>query len=90
MNLLERFLHEQYHTDDGQPVLFCCTECDYTSTSVGSIHAHAEQHRDIAIDPFGLLVPPWRLANVEALWELTEIHVVDDDRTVSAAEVEGL
>jgi len=90
MNLLERLLHEQYHTTDGEPVVFCCRECDYTSLSVGAIHAHAEQHRDIAIDPFGLIVPPWRLANVEALWQLVEIAVVDSGRTVDREAVAEL
>jgi len=90
MNLLETLLHEQYYTTDGDPVVFRCRECDYTSLSVGSIHAHAEQHRDIAIDPFGLLIPPWRLGNHDELWGHVEIAVVDSDRTVGREAVAGL
>jgi len=90
MNALERLLYDRYHTVDGDLVVFRCTECGHSSFSVGALHAHAEQHRDIAIDPFGLVVPPWRLANVEALWELTEIVAVDGEETVEPTEVEGL
>jgi len=73
MNLLERLFHEQ-HTVDGEPVVFRCRECGYQSVSLGQLHGHAEQHRELAIDPFGLVVPPWRWGDAEALMAFTEIY----------------
>jgi len=90
MNRLEGLLHSQWHTTDGDLVVFQCAECDYASLSVGQLHGHAEQHRDLAVDPFGLIVPPWRWAEMEELWALTEIVTVDGGRTVTRQDVVGL
>ena len=43
MSLLER-IHEEYESDGGL-VLFRCTECEFTSMSLGLLHAHVEGHR---------------------------------------------
>lgn len=80
MNLL----HEQYDVD-GDPVLFSCTECEYVSLSIGSLHAHCEQHRGW----FGFQLP-WRLGDFEALMELTEIVRVQEVEEIALKEVDKL
>ena len=84
MTLLD-YLHEQYQTQDGRPVIFECTECGYRSQSLGSLHAHAERHRGW----HGWQLP-WRYGDVEALMELTEVVAIEDSETVDLAEVDGL
>lgn len=83
------FLHEQYESD-GRLVLFCCTECDYTSLSLGSLHAHCEKHRGYT--RFNIQIPFTRtwFANVEELMELTEVVRVDEVTRISLGQVEGL
>lgn len=84
MTLLD-YLHEQYQTHDGRPVLFRCTECGYRSQSLGSLHAHIEGHRGW----FGFQLP-WRYGDADALMELTEVVAIEDSEAVSLAEVDGL
>lgn len=76
--------HEQYESDNAV-VLFSCTECDHVSLSLGSLHAHAEQHRGW----FGFQWP-WRYGDFDQLMELTEIVRVQEVEEISIEEVEGL
>jgi len=77
-------LHEQYQSENAL-VLFSCTECEYVSLSLGSLHAHAEQHREL----FGLQLP-WRYGDFEELMELTEVVRVQEVEEISLQGVEGL
>jgi len=81
MTLLD-YLHEQYETADGRPVLFECTECGYRSQSLGRLHAHCEKHRGL----FGFQLP-WRYGDFEALMELTEVIRVDETTNITINEV---
>jgi len=80
-------LHEQYESD-GQLVLFRCTECGYTSMSLGSLHAHIERHRGYT--RFNIQIPLTKTAmgDFEKLMELTEVVRVDDEETVALEEVD--
>lgn len=82
--MLNRLLHEQYEADGGL-VLFRCTECNHTSMSLGSLHAHAEKHRGL----FGLNWP-WRYGDFDELMKLTEVVRVDGAEEITLEEVEGL
>ncbi|ADQ67512.1 hypothetical protein [Halogeometricum borinquense] len=88
MSLLDR-LHEEYESD-GSLVLFRCTECGQTAMSLGSLHAHCEQHRGYT--RFGFQIPFTRTspANFDQLMELTEVLRVEETSTISLADVEGL
>jgi hypothetical protein len=86
--ILDR-LHEEYYVDDDL-VLFRCSECGYTSLSLGSTHAHIERHRGYT--RFGIQIPFTKtaLANVDALMERTEVVRVNETSDISIKEVEGL
>lgn len=84
MTLLD-YLHEQYETADGRPVIFECTECGYRHQSLGRLHAHAETHRGW----HGWQLP-WRHGDFAALMELTEVVAIEDSEPVTLDDVEGL
>lgn len=84
------FLHEQYHTADGDLVVFRCTECGYASLSLGSLHAHVETHRGYT--RFNIQLPftkTW-FANVDELMERTEVLRVSATEEIGLEEVENL
>lgn len=87
--MIQKLLHEQYEAD-GDLVIFRCTECDYASMSLGSLHAHAETHRGYT--RFGIQVPFTKtaLANVDELMKLTEVVRVADAEEIEVEEVKGL
>lgn len=64
-------------------VIYRCTECDETSTSLGELHAHAEKHRGL----FGIQWP-WQVGDFDALMDYTEILQVDDYSVVGLQDVE--
>jgi len=71
-------------------VLFRCSECEYTSMSLGSLHAHVETHRGYT--RFGIQIPLTKtaMANVDELMKLTEVVRVEETSETSLSEVEGL
>ena len=87
--MLERLFHEPYDVD-GDLVLFRCSECDYTSMSLGSLHVHAEVHRGYT--RLGIQIPFTKtaMANVDELMKLTEVVRVEETSETSLSEVEGL
>jgi len=87
--MLRKILHEQYGAD-GDLVLFRCTECDYASLSLGSLHAHAEGHRGYT--RFNIQIPFTKtsMANVDELMKLTEVVRVEETKEIGLDEVEGL
>lgn len=89
MTLLDR-MHEQYSTDDGDLVLFRCSECDFASLSIGTTHAHIEKHRGFT--RFNIQIPFTKtaFANADELWKRTEVVRVRDTEEVALAEVDGL
>jgi len=89
MTLRDRF-HEQYETEDGDLVLFQCTECDYASMSLGSTHAHIEGHRGYT--RFNIQIPFTKtaMANADELWKRTEVVRVRDTEEIGLQEVVGL
>ena len=89
MTLLD-YLHEQYETGDGRPVIFECTECGHRDQSLGSLHAHIEGHRGYT--RLGIQVPLTDTSpgDFEALMKLTEIVAIEETEAVDLQEVEGL
>jgi len=87
--MLNRLLHEQYEAD-GDLVLFRCTECDYTSMSLGGLHGHAESHRGYT--RLGIQLPFTSTApgRADELMKLTEVVRVADAEEIALEEVEGL
>lgn len=90
MSLLKPLHEEYYTTDDNGLVLFRCSECGYTSMSLGLLHSHVEGHRGYT--RFNIQVPFTKtsMANFDQLMEYTEVLQVDETTEVSLAEVEGL
>lgn len=88
MSLLDRF-HEEYESD-GQKVLFQCTECGYTSLSLGSLHGHIEGHRGYT--RFNIQIPftETAMANADRLMEYTDVLRVEETSNIELEEVEGL
>lgn len=88
MTLLNH-LHEQYEAD-GDLVLFRCTECEYATLSLGSLHAHVEGHRGYT--RFNIQVPFTKtsMAKFDRLMEYTEVLRVDETSETSLEQVEGL
>ena len=82
-------LHEQYESEGGL-VLFRCTECDYTSMSLGSTHGHIEKHRGYTRFNIQLPFTKTSMANVDELMKRTDIVRVTDTETIELNEVEGL
>lgn len=82
-------LHEQYEAD-GDLVLFRCSECGYTSLSLGGAHGHIEKHRGYT--RFNIQIPFTKtsMANVDRLMEYTEIVRVTDTEEITLDQVEGL
>lgn len=89
MRLRDRLLHEQYDVD-GDLVLFECSECGYTSLSVGSLHAHIEGHRGYT--RFGIQIPFTKTAmgKFDELMKHTNVLLVTETEPTSLEEVEGL
>jgi len=87
--MIESLLHKQYHTD-GDLVLFRCTECGFTSLSLGRLHSHAEKHRGFT--RFGIQIPftAKAPARVDKLMKLTEVIRVTNTEKISRQEVDGL
>lgn len=88
MSLLNR-IHEQYESDGGL-VLFRCSECGFTSLSLGSTHAHIEGHRGYTRFNIQILLTKTSMANVDELMKRTEIVRVTDTEDIELQEVEGL
>lgn len=88
MTLLDR-IHEQYESD-GDLVLFRCSECDYVSMSIGSIHAHVEKHRGYT--RFNIQIPFTKtsMGKFNRLMDYTEVLRVSDTERIELNEVEGL
>jgi hypothetical protein len=82
-------LHEQYESD-GKLVLFRCTECGYTSLSLGGTHGHIEKHRGYTRFNIQLPFTKTSMANTDELMKRTEIVRVTDTETLELEEVEGL
>jgi len=82
-------LHEEYESD-GDLVLFRCTECGYTSLSLGGTHGHIERHRGYT--RFGIKIPFTKTAmgNFSELMKRTEVLLVEETSQISLQEVEGL
>lgn len=82
-------LHEQYEAD-GDLALFRCSECGYTSLSLGGTHGHIEKHRGYT--RFNIQIPFTKtaMANVDRLMEFTEIVRVTDTEEITLDQVEGL
>lgn len=81
--------HEEY-VSDGCLVVFSCTECDYHSLSLGSLHAHVETHRGYT--RFGIQLPFTSTSpgKADELMERTEVLRVEETSEISLAGVEGL
>lgn len=88
MSLLDRF-HEEYESDGGL-VLFRCKECGHTDMSIGSIHAHCEQHRGYTRFNIQLPFTKTSMADFDRLMEYTEVLRVEETSEISLTEVEGL
>ena len=84
-----RLLHEQYESD-GDLVLFRCTECEYTSLSLGNLHAHVESHRGYT--RFNIQIPFTKtaMANVDELMQRTKVLRVTDTEEIGLDEVSDL
>lgn len=82
-------LHEEYESD-GSTVLFRCTECGYTSLSLGSLHAHVERHRGYTRFNIQLPFTKTAMANADRLMECTEVLRVTETEAISLDAVEGL
>lgn len=82
-------LHQQYESDGGL-VVFRCTECGYTSLSLGGVHGHIEGHRGYT--RFNLQIPFTKtsMANVDRLMDYTEILRVEETTEIDLDDVEGL
>jgi len=74
----------------GDLVLFRCTDCDYTSLSLGSLHAHVEKHRGYT--RFNIQIPFTKtaMANVDELMQRTEVLRVTDADEIGLDEVSDL
>lgn len=88
MSLLDRF-HEEYESDGGL-VLFRCKKCGHTDMSLGSIHAHCEQHRGYTRWNIQLPFTKTSMADFDRLMEYTEVLRVEETSEISLTEVEGL
>lgn len=89
MTLFDLF-HEQYNTADGRPVLFECTTCGHRSQSLGSLHAHVEQHWS-TFGWFRWHIYGWLTDRDRNKWmEHTRVIAVDEQSTVTLDDVEGL
>jgi len=82
-------LHEQYESD-GDLVLFCCTECGYTSLSLGATHGHVEKHRGYTRFNIGIPFTKKSMGNFDQLMKRTEVLRVDDVEAISLEDVDGL
>jgi hypothetical protein len=87
VSLLDR-LHEQYGVD-GDLVVFRCTECGFTSLSLGTLHAHVETHRGYT--RFGIQIPFTKTAigKFDRLMDYTQVLLVTDTEVVSLSDVPG-
>jgi hypothetical protein len=83
-------LHEQDTTEDGDLVLYRCSECGQIEMSIGALHGHAERHRGYT--RLGIQIPFTETAvgRFDQLMELTEILRVEQTSQISIEEVEQL
>jgi len=82
-------LHEEYESDGGL-VLFRCTECGYTSLSLGGTHGHIEQHRGYTRFNIGIPFTKTAMGNFSELMKRTEVLLVEETSEIELEEVEGL
>jgi len=68
---------------DEEIVVYRCTDCGKTSTSIAWLHAHCETHRGV----FGVQLP-WRVGDFDALMELTEVLRVTEYEHVDIEDVQ--
>jgi len=87
MTLLDRF-HEQY-TSLGNLVVFRCTECGYTTLSLGGLHAHVEGHWS-TLGWFKWHTYQWLKPSENKWMESTEVLRVDQTTSITLDDVEGL
>lgn len=87
MTLLDRF-HEQYESS-GNLVVFRCTECGYTSMSLGSLHAHVEGHWS-TLGWFKWHTYQWLKPDENKWMDFTEVLRVDETTEIVLDDVEGL
>jgi len=86
---LTDLLHEEYEAD-GDLVLFRCTECGYTTLSLGGLHGHIEGHRGYTRLNIGIPFTKTAMGNVDELMKRTEVLRVDETEAISLDRVEGL
>lgn len=82
-------LHEEYESDDSL-VLFRCTECGYTSLSLGGTHGHIEKHRGYTRFNIGIPFTKTSPGNFGELMKRTEVLLVEETSEIDLEEVEGL
>lgn len=82
-------LYEEYESD-GKLVLFRCTECGYTSLSLGSLHGHIERHRGYTRFNIGVPFTKTAPGNVDELMKRTEVLRVTDLEEIERKEVDAL
>lgn len=81
--------HEEYESN-GCTVLFRCTECGYTSLSLGSLHSHVEGHRGYTRLNIQVPFTKTAMANADRLMKYTEVLRVEETEPISLDAVEGL
>lgn len=89
MPLLD-YLHEEYYAD-GDLVVFRCSECGYTSLSLGSLHAHIEGHIS-GYTRLNIRLPVGRTSygNFHRLMRFTDVLKVKDTTKIELDDVNGL
>jgi hypothetical protein len=86
---LTDLLHEEYEVD-GDLVIFRCTECGFTSLSLGGLHGHIERHRGYTRLNIQVPFTKTAMANMDELMQRTEVLRVRQTESISLEEVEGL
>lgn len=83
-------LHTEYTDTRGRLVLFRCTDCGYTSLSLGDLHAHVESHWSL-LGSLRWHATHWLRDEPAEKWlKSTEIVAVDTVEPISLSEVRGL
>lgn len=87
---LTDYLHEEYYTD-GDLVVFRCSECGYTSLSLGGIHAHVESHIS-GYTRLNIRLPVGKTGygNFHRLMDFTDVLRVKDTEEITLEDVDGL
>lgn len=73
-------------TPQNEFVVFRCTDCGRTSTSIGSLHAHIESAH-YGFGPWNILPHPLRIGNFDADMEKTQVLRVTDYEETNLDEV---